>query len=110
MYLVGTIVDFLGIYIGSFGLWIIWIMLVAVSMIIVLEQSLGELLHPFKEYMEKPLSNPKTTQKSTQTITDEDEEFTYSDTSYQTISHEQPPFEMEASEYSPNSLFYSPYT
>ena len=51
----GAIVDFLSIYIGSFGLWISWIMIMAVSMIIVLEQSLGELLKPFKDYLSKPL-------------------------------------------------------
>jgi S-DNA-T family DNA segregation ATPase FtsK/SpoIIIE len=50
-----AIVDFLSIYIGSFGLWISWIMIMAVSMIIVLEQSLGELLKPFKDYLSKPL-------------------------------------------------------
>ncbi|MDD2829093.1 MAG: DNA translocase FtsK [Sulfuricurvum sp.] len=56
---VGSIVDFLGVYIGSFGLWILWLMLVAVSMVIVLEESIGELLRPFKEYMAKPLATPK---------------------------------------------------
>lgn len=54
-----AIVDFLSVYIGSFGLWIFWLMIMAVSMIIVLEQSLGELISPFKEYMSKPLTTPK---------------------------------------------------
>lgn len=55
----GAVVDFLGVYIGTFGLWILWLMLVAVSVIAVLEQSLAELAEPIKEYMEKPLSSPK---------------------------------------------------
>lgn len=54
-----TIVDFLSIYIGSFGLWIFWLMIMMVSMIIVLEQSLGELMLPFREYMAKPLTTLK---------------------------------------------------
>ncbi|MDP3464202.1 MAG: DNA translocase FtsK 4TM domain-containing protein [Sulfuricurvum sp.] len=54
-----VIVDFASVYIGSFGLWIFWLMIMAVSMIIVLEQSLGELIVPFKEYMSKPLTTPK---------------------------------------------------
>ena len=55
----GAIVDFLSLYIGSFGLWIMWLMIVAVSMIIILEQSLGDLARPFKNYMEKPLTTLK---------------------------------------------------
>jgi S-DNA-T family DNA segregation ATPase FtsK/SpoIIIE len=54
-----TIADFLSIYIGSFGLWVTWLMLVVISMIIVLEQSLGDLLKPFKSYMAKPITFPK---------------------------------------------------
>lgn len=69
---VGAITDFLHLYIGSFGLWVLWLMIVAVSMIIVLEQSLGELLRPFKEYMEKPLTNPKKTQQNDQFEEDEE--------------------------------------
>lgn len=55
----GVIVDFLSLYVGSFGLWIMWLMIVAVSMIIILEQSLGDLARPFKNYMEKPLTTLK---------------------------------------------------
>ncbi len=55
----GTIVDFLGVYIGTFGLWVLWLMMVAVSVIIVLEQSLAELAKPIRGYMEKPLVSPK---------------------------------------------------
>ncbi len=55
----GSIVDFLGVYIGTFGLWVLWLMLVAVSVIVVMEQSLAELAEPIKEYMEKPLASPK---------------------------------------------------
>lgn len=56
----GFITDSIGIYIGSFGLWVIWLMLIAISMIIILEQTLSELAYPFKEFMDKPLSKPKT--------------------------------------------------
>lgn len=55
----GTIVDFLSIYIGAFGLWILWLMMVAVSIVLVMEQSLSELAQPLKEYMDKPLNTPK---------------------------------------------------
>lgn len=58
----GTIVDFLSIYIGAFGLWILWLMMVAVSIVLVMEQSLSELAQPLKEYMEKPLNTPKPSQ------------------------------------------------
>ncbi|MDD5051301.1 MAG: DNA translocase FtsK 4TM domain-containing protein [Sulfuricurvum sp.] len=57
----GKIVDFLSVYIGTFGLWTLWIMMVTVSIIVVLEQSLAELAQPFKEYMDKPLTTPKAT-------------------------------------------------
>lgn len=53
----GFITDSIGIYVGSFGLWIIWLMLIAVSMIIILEQTLSELAYPFKEFMNQPLSS-----------------------------------------------------
>lgn len=77
----GAIVDFLSLYVGSFGLWIMWLMIVAVSMIIILEQSLGDLARPFKNYMEKPLTTLKkspynttlkTTYKTTASSTPED--------------------------------------
>ncbi len=55
----GVITDSIGVYVGSFGLWIIWLMLIAVSMIVILEQTLSELAYPFKEFMEKPLTNIK---------------------------------------------------
>ncbi|MFZ5375268.1 MAG: DNA translocase FtsK 4TM domain-containing protein, partial [Campylobacterota bacterium] len=59
----GSIVDFLGVYIGTFGLWVLWLMIVAVSVIVVMEQSLAELAEPLKEYMEKPLTSPKSLDK-----------------------------------------------
>ena len=55
----GLITDTIGVYVGSFGLWVIWLMLIAISMIIILEQTLSELAYPFKEFMDKPLSNIK---------------------------------------------------
>jgi S-DNA-T family DNA segregation ATPase FtsK/SpoIIIE len=103
--LVSAIVDFLGIYIGSFGLWIVWIMLVAISMIIVLEQSLGELLQPFKAYMEKPLSNPKTTIKNSKETSINTDKFVYSEPSFQPIVHEEVPFENEISHFNAPPLF-----
>lgn len=54
---VGSIVDFLAVYIGTFGLWTLWLMMVIISLVIVMEQSLSELAQPIKEYMEKPLNN-----------------------------------------------------
>jgi DNA segregation ATPase FtsK/SpoIIIE, S-DNA-T family len=61
---VGTIVDFLSIYIGTFGLWTLWVVMVAVSVILVLEQTLSELLQPLKEYMDKPLTPIQTAAES----------------------------------------------
>lgn len=60
--LVGSMVDFLSIYIGVFGLWIVWLMMATVSIILVMEQSLSELAQPIKEYMEKPLTSAKPVQ------------------------------------------------
>jgi len=60
----GAIVDFLSIYIGSFGLWILWLMMVTVSIVLVMEQSLSELAQPLKEYMNKPLNTPKPSQNT----------------------------------------------
>lgn len=59
----GVIVDFLSVYIGTFGLWTLWLMMVAVSVVLVMEQSLSELAQPLKEYMDKPLTTPKPVQK-----------------------------------------------
>jgi len=59
--LIGSVVDFLGIYIGGFGLWILWLMMATVSIILVMEQSLSELAQPIKEYMDKPLTSAKAT-------------------------------------------------
>lgn len=56
---IGSIVDFLSIYIGAFGLWILWLMMVTVSIILVMEQSLSELAQPIKDYMDKPLTSAK---------------------------------------------------
>lgn len=61
---VGSIVDFLSLYIGVFGLWILWLMMVTVSVVLVMEQSLSELAQPIKEYMDKPLTSPKTSKVS----------------------------------------------
>lgn len=50
----GAIVDLLSIYIGTFGLWTLWLMLAAVSIVAVLEQSLAELSKPVSEFIGKP--------------------------------------------------------
>lgn len=63
--LFGSIVDFLGIYIGSFGLWIVWLMMATVSIVLVMEQSLSELAQPLKEFMDKPLTAARPTPTST---------------------------------------------
>ena len=57
--LIGGVVDLLAIYIGGFGLWILWLMMATVSIILVMEQSLSELAQPIKEYMDKPLTTAK---------------------------------------------------
>lgn len=62
----GAIVDFLSVYIGTFGLWILWLMMVAVSVILVMEQSLSELAKPVNEYMKKPLTSQKPVQTAPQ--------------------------------------------
>lgn len=57
--LIGGVVDLLAIYIGGFGLWILWLMMATVSIVLVMEQSLSELAQPIKEYMDKPLTTAK---------------------------------------------------
>lgn len=56
----GSIADFMAVYIGTFGLWIFWLMIVSVAVVLVLEQTLSELARPLKEYMDKPLTSAKT--------------------------------------------------
>lgn len=75
----GYITDSIGVYVGSFGLWVIWLMLIAVSMIIVLEQTLSELAFPFKEFMNQPLSSkpPKNVADTSSSQPDTDEEESY---------------------------------
>ncbi len=52
-----AITDFLAIYIGTFGIWTLWLMMVAVSIVLVMEQTLSDLARPLKAYMEKPLNS-----------------------------------------------------
>lgn len=52
-----AITDFLAIYIGTFGIWTLWLMMVAISIVLVMEQTLSDLARPLKEYMEKPLNS-----------------------------------------------------
>lgn len=54
-----AITDFLAIYIGTFGIWTLWLMMVAISIVLVMEQTLSDLARPLKEYMEKPLNSGK---------------------------------------------------
>ena len=84
----GFITDSIGIYIGSFGLWVIWLMLIAISMIIILEQTLSELAYPFKEFMDKPLSKPKTMTRVTIDENETDETYNnFNITASPEISH-----------------------
>lgn len=83
----GAIVDFLSIYIGAFGLWILWLMMVAVSIVLVMEQSLSELAQPLKEYMDKPLNTPKPSQTSqpspiVKSVPDEEPSYSYEENTY----------------------------
>ncbi|AFV97330.1 hypothetical protein B649_05080 [Candidatus Sulfuricurvum sp. RIFRC-1] len=83
----GAIVDFLSIYIGSFGLWILWLMMVTVSIVLVMEQSLSELAQPLKEYMDKPLNAPKPSQNTqhspvVKSIPIEEPSYTYPESNY----------------------------
>ncbi|HEX5328937.1 MAG TPA: DNA translocase FtsK 4TM domain-containing protein [Sulfuricurvum sp.] len=57
--LIGGVADNIAVYIGGFGLWILWLMMATVSIVLVMEQSLSELAKPIKEYMDKPLTTPK---------------------------------------------------
>lgn len=57
--LIGGVADNLAVYIGGFGLWILWIMMATVTIVLVMEQSLSELAQPIKEYMDKPLTTSK---------------------------------------------------
>ncbi|PHM18078.1 MAG: cell division protein FtsK [Sulfuricurvum sp. PD_MW2] len=57
--LIGSVADTLAVYIGGFGLWILWLMMATVSIVLVMEQSLSELAQPLKEYMDKPLTSIK---------------------------------------------------
>jgi DNA segregation ATPase FtsK/SpoIIIE, S-DNA-T family len=85
--LIGAVVDFLSIYIGAFGLWILWLMMVTVSVVLVMEQSLSELAQPIKEYMDKPLTTAKPVQTSIDTSPIHQTQ-TYS--SFEEIKEEQP--------------------
>lgn len=95
---VGMIVDFLSVYIGTFGLWILWLMMVAVSLVLVLEQSLSELAQPLKEYMDKPMNTSKPVQKTqptpTKTKIPEDDPYQENTTSGDSpyIAYEKEPF------------------
>jgi S-DNA-T family DNA segregation ATPase FtsK/SpoIIIE len=60
--ILGLSIDFLTVYIGNFGAWILWVMLAATCTVVILEQTIGELLKPVKEYMEKPLSKKESIQ------------------------------------------------
>lgn len=86
--ILGMTVDFLTVYIGNFGAWIVWIMLAAACAVIILEQTIGELLIPVKEYMGKPLSKKELTQENN------NEEDPYIPTvKYDTHDDNTPPFE-----------------
>jgi S-DNA-T family DNA segregation ATPase FtsK/SpoIIIE len=50
----GSFVDFLAPYIGLFGVWVFWVMASAVSVVIVLDKSVDELLAPLAELLKRP--------------------------------------------------------
>ncbi len=102
----GAIVDFLSIYIGTFGLWILWLMMVAVSIVLVMEQSLSELAQPLKEYMDKPLTTPKPSQPSAVDKTTpiiEEPSYRYEENSYAEpyISFEEETFDTPQESFTP---------
>lgn len=95
----GFITDAIGVYVGSFGLWVIWLMLIAVSMIIILEQTLSELAYPFKEFMEKPLSaskNPKNIFHSSSSIQEKEQKTEEISESYYSMPSPVVPIEVPA--------------
>ncbi len=52
-------VDFLAPYIGSFGLWIFWVIITLVSVVIILDKSTHELLEGFSSGVKNKMSKPK---------------------------------------------------
>lgn len=101
--LIGSVADSLAVYIGGFGLWILWLMMATVSVVLVMEQSLSELAQPLKEYMDKPLTTAKP--KKQLPITDEPIESAPT-TNYETIGLIEDEIENEEIETKP---YHSPY-
>lgn len=101
--LIGSVADSLAVYIGGFGLWILWLMMATVSVVLVMEQSLSELAQPLKEYMDKPLTTPKP--KKQLPIADEPIEPAIT-TSYEKIAVIEDEIQNEEIEAKP---YYSPY-
>ncbi len=52
-------VDFLAPYIGSFGLWIFWVIITLVSVVIILDKSTHELLEGFSAGVKNKMPKPK---------------------------------------------------
>ncbi|MDX1295789.1 MAG: DNA translocase FtsK 4TM domain-containing protein [Sulfurimonadaceae bacterium] len=50
----GSFVDFLVPFIGLFGVWVFWVMATAVSVVIILDKSVDELLAPVAELLKRP--------------------------------------------------------
>ena len=50
----GSFVDFLSPYIGLFGVWVFWVMATTVSVVIVLDSSVDELLAPLGALFKRP--------------------------------------------------------
>ena len=65
-------VDFLAPYIGVFGLWVFWLIITMVSIVILLDKSVSEILMDIKSMIST--SSEKDTEKSSQRVTDEVEE------------------------------------
>ena len=65
-------VDFLAPYIGVFGLWVFWLIITMVSIVILLDKSVSEILMDIKSMIST--SSEKDTEKSSQRVSDEAEE------------------------------------
>jgi S-DNA-T family DNA segregation ATPase FtsK/SpoIIIE len=93
-------VDFLAPYIGTFGLWIVWLMMVSVSVILVLEQTLEEVLKPFGSYLKlptlpqkSPKAAPKKAKETSKITKYVEEKNTHETSEYQTFIPNEPTLE-----------------
>lgn len=62
----GYVVDFLSNYIGTFGSWMLWLILATISVLLVMEQTLLELTQPLKSFFKFPVFKSTTASVITQ--------------------------------------------